>query len=401
VSVAAIYQQIGRAGRGSSKADAFILFDNCGIKDDSLSPDDCRLQTFFLKSSLCDSAEVELILAKLRKQKTGITVDTLCSKVNIEPEKIKKTLMYLECENYVRTTSLNKWEYVENLDKTKYDQYISEIEEGKSDEWSNIVFQFVAGDLSCLMHQLTSAMGDSTNYRCNQCSVCESLQLNDQQGSEPSYSFANVKQSLLKDARCHVKSSARPLTLRKDLRLDVYHKYDLKSNDFEEAKEGRVLSLWQDGGFGDILKDWTFGSASQFDEDMNSLVNWAVEMYNKWAPNPVPLWVTFVPSAGHPLIPKLFSELFAKQIRLPLKEVFTVDESSEPQKQSKMQNDFFRCQNIDGLYNINAGEITKGSPVILIDYVVASGCTISTVAALLRHEGSGPVFPLALTKKRF
>jgi ATP-dependent DNA helicase RecQ len=38
------------------------------------------------------------------------------------------------------------------------------------------------------------------------------------------------------------------------------------------------------------------------------------------------------------------------------------------------------------------------APVILVDDVIDSGWTITIIAALLRIQGSGPIFPFALAK---
>jgi ATP-dependent DNA helicase RecQ len=59
-----------------------------------------------------------------------------------------------------------------------------------------------------------------------------------------------------------------------------------------------------------------------------------------------------------------------------------------------MENSDFRCKNIDGAFAIQ--NVREGEPVLLIDDASDSGWTFSVIAALLRRENSGPVFPMAV-----
>ncbi len=62
--------------------------------------------------------------------------------------------------------------------------------------------------------------------------------------------------------------------------------------------------------------------------------------------------------------------------------------------QKVQQNRFYQCRNLDGVFAIE-GPIPEG-PVLLVDDVFDSGWTMTVTAALLRQEGSGPVWPVAL-----
>ncbi|MBZ5569725.1 MAG: hypothetical protein LAN64_18000, partial [Acidobacteriia bacterium] len=64
-------------------------------------------------------------------------------------------------------------------------------------------------------------------------------------------------------------------------------------------------------------------------------------------------------------------------------------------QQKTKQNSFQQVQNLDGVFDIDRNRI-QGSPVLLVDDMVDSRWTFTTLAAKLRQSGTGPVFPFAL-----
>jgi ATP-dependent DNA helicase RecQ len=65
-----------------------------------------------------------------------------------------------------------------------------------------------------------------------------------------------------------------------------------------------------------------------------------------------------------------------------------------------MANSWHRAHNLDGVFEIDSKPPCFTEPLILLDDVVETGWTFTVVAALLRQEGSGSVFPLALARHR-
>lgn len=125
----------------------------------------------------------------------------------------------------------------------------------------------------------------------------------------------------------------------------------------------------------------------------NRLVKAVVEMMRRrWVPDPVPCWVACVPSLSNPNLVPDFARRVASALGIPFLDVVRKVRQNRPQK--LMNNRFHQCRNLDGVFEIH-GEVPQG-PVLLIDDVVDSGWTLTIIAALLRHAGSGAVFPLAL-----
>ena len=123
------------------------------------------------------------------------------------------------------------------------------------------------------------------------------------------------------------------------------------------------------------------------------IVGAIAEMYlERWNPNPVPQWITCVPSKNHPnLVPD-----FAKKLadRLGLLFVEAIEKIGDNQPQKLQQNRFHQCKNLDGVFSIRQN-IPK-LPVLLVDDVVDSGWTLTVLVALLQSRGSGIVYPVAL-----
>jgi ATP-dependent DNA helicase RecQ len=67
--------------------------------------------------------------------------------------------------------------------------------------------------------------------------------------------------------------------------------------------------------------------------------------------------------------------------------------ATQPQKE--MNNSFQQARNLDGAFAVN-GILIKPGSVLLVDDMVDSRWTFTVLAALLRQEGAGPVFPVAL-----
>jgi ATP-dependent DNA helicase RecQ len=150
--------------------------------------------------------------------------------------------------------------------------------------------------------------------------------------------------------------------------------------------------LWGDAGWGALVK-----RGKQHDGIYdNQLVSGLVEMIiQRWKPQPSPTWVTCVPSLAHPtLVPDLAQRL-AKALKLPFHPCVHKTRPNQPQK--LMNNSYQQSQNLADAFDIRSWNDMSG-PVLLVDDMIDSGWTLTVVSALLRSNGSGPVFPVALAK---
>jgi ATP-dependent DNA helicase RecQ len=73
-----------------------------------------------------------------------------------------------------------------------------------------------------------------------------------------------------------------------------------------------------------------------------------------------------------------------------------IEKARQKKPQKSMENRAYRVRNLLGAFSVKRGILA--SPVILVDDITDSGWTMIMIAALLRVNNSGPVFPFALAK---
>jgi ATP-dependent DNA helicase RecQ len=153
-------------------------------------------------------------------------------------------------------------------------------------------------------------------------------------------------------------------------------------------KPGRVLCRWGEAGWGEIAMHGK--KDGYFDERLMAAS--AKLIKERWAPNPFPSWLTYIPSHNHPDLVSKFAEGLARELQIQCIDVVHKIKINQPQK--LMENTEWRCKNLDGVFEISSS-LPSGS-VLLIDDAYDSGWTFAIVSALLRQSGSGEVFPFAL-----
>jgi ATP-dependent DNA helicase RecQ len=154
--------------------------------------------------------------------------------------------------------------------------------------------------------------------------------------------------------------------------------------------EGRSLSVYDDGGWGSMVRSVKYGGGA-FPED---LVQAAARLVRRWSPTPAPVWVTCVPSTGHPHLVSDLARRLAETLGLPFREAVRRVRPSAPQKE--MENSAQQLRNVHGAFAVR-GEIPAG-PVLLVDDIHDSRWTLTVVGAALRQAGSGPVHPFTLAQ---
>ena len=371
-SVVHYYQQVGRAGRAVETAYG-ILF--CGKEDDDIVK-------YFIEQAFPPQHYVDSILQAL-SQSNGLSMDQLQSKVNVPRQKLKQALKYLLTEEpspvvkqdkkYFRTTVLYQ------LDQNK----IKKITEIRYAEQKAMQDYMQTGE--CLMCFLSKQLDDPNPVVCNKCSNCQKVPYFPEQ-----YSSDSATSALEFLKRCDVEIEPR----KKWIFNDAFPAYCFSGSIKQElqAQEGRCLCIWGDPVWGQLVKQGK-QQAGCFDD---KLVEAAVDLIiHRWKPSPFPEWVTCIPSKRNTSLVPDFAQRLARQLKLDFVDCIGKIKDNLPQKQ--MQNSYHQARNLDGVFDI-IEEKVHNSPVLLIDDMVDSRWTFTTTAALLRQNGSGPVWPFALAK---
>jgi ATP-dependent DNA helicase RecQ len=199
-----------------------------------------------------------------------------------------------------------------------------------------------------------------------------------------------VGAALVREAVKFLRRTSFSLELRKRWPAGGMPEYNVRGNIRAEhqANEGKVLCVWGDAGWGELVRRGKFHDGRFSDE----LVTACVKLIRQWTPNPTPKWVTCIPSRRHlELVPDFATRL---AIALNLRFHPVLKKIDDRPEQKTMANSTQQARNIDGSLEIE-GRVPSG-PVLLVDDMVDSRWTLTVAAWLLRTHGSGDVFPLAL-----
>lgn len=367
-SIVAYYQQVGRAGRAIDHAVGILMS----------GEEDAHIHEFFRRSAFPKEDWVLAILGVLENN-DGLSVLELEQAVNLRRGQIEQVLKYLSVENPAPVLkSGSKWyrtPVAYSMDKDK----IRRLTGQRELEWSE-VRDYVAQE-GCLMEFLAEALDDADPQPCGKCASCRGQPI-----ISPDFSRDGAIRAGL-----FLRHAELELECKKQVARNALPEYGLSGNIPGEfrAETGRVLSRWGDAGWGQLVADDKHSGRFR-----DELVDAVVEMLSdRWQPDPQPEWVTCIPSLKNPTLVPDFAERLADALGLPFLPVVKKVKENRPQK--VQQNRYHQCHNLDGVFAIE-GPIPSG-PVLLIDDVVDSCWTLTIAAALLRHNGSGPVWPCALT----
>jgi ATP-dependent DNA helicase RecQ len=368
-SVVHYYQQVGRAGRAVEQAYGILL---SGDEDDEIA-------NYFLQTAFPPEAHTQQVLKALNQADNGFSVPQLEQQLNLSRGQIDKVLKLLSLEFPAPVTKQNsKWYatpiiYRPNTEKIKQLLQIRRQEQAQMREYME--------SQQCLMTFLARALDDENSSSCAQCAVCLNKPL---LPSTYSISFVNA-------AIQYLRRSDRIIEPRKmwaSQALTIYG-FSGKIKDNLIAEAGRSLSLWGDAGWGELVKRGKY-ETNNFDD---ALIEGALAMIQRWLPQPMPTWVTCVPSLNRPKLVPDFAQKLANKLNLPFVPIVKKIRQNRPQKE--MCNSYQQAHNLDGAFDIDNAQIVRGA-VFLVDDIVDSGWTFTVIAALLRRAGCDRVFPLAL-----
>jgi ATP-dependent DNA helicase RecQ len=366
-SVVGYYQQVGRAGRGLEMAKCILL---SGKEDE-------RIQDFFIDAAFPKEEHVFEVIDALASS-NGLSIRDLEENVNLRHGQLEKVLKYLSVQFPSPVAKEeNKWyrtpvHYVMDHEKIEF------LTNQRRKEFAQMK-KYLVHD-KCLMSFLCEELNDSNIESCGKCANCTSMNILDK-------NFSHENGICAAEFLKHIYI---PIVPKKQFAKDAFPSYGFSSKLPEElrSEEGRVLSKWGDAGWGKIVADNKH--ADHFDD---ILVDAMVEMIKGWDISPSPTWVTSVPSLSHKTLVPDFAKRLAAKLNLPYYESIMKIKQNQPQKM--MDNRFHQCHNLDGAFEID--DIIANEPVLLVDDIVDSGWTLTLLAALLRKEGTGQVYPVALT----
>lgn len=367
-SVVAYYQQVGRAGRALEAAYGVLLS----------GQEDFQIADWFIRSAFPTRQEVAEVLAALEAEPDGLSVPELLSRVNFSKGRVEKTISLLSLEapapiakqgsKWQLTAATLKGEFWERAERLTA---LRRVEHQQMQDYVNLQFGEHMGFL------INALDGDPSTVTPPKL---------------PPLS-ATVNPELVKAAVGFLRRTSLPIAARKQWPSGGMPSYVLRGHIAPEhqAQSGKALCVWGDGGWGGLVRRGKYQD-SQFSND---LVDACVKMIREWNPQPAPTWVTCVPSLRHPDLVPNFAKRLAAALSLPFNIV--IAKADERPEQKTMANSTQQARNIDGSLVLN-GQLVPDGPVLLVDDMVDSRWTLTVSAWLLRSNGSGEVWPLALSQ---
>jgi len=365
-SAVGYYQQVGRGGRAIKSAYGILL----------KGGEDYRINEWFIKSAFPTPNEVVEILTAFEDEPDGLSTSELCGKVNLSLGRIKTTIDILSLESpapILKTDgkwqltssalSMNFWSRAKRLTDLRYKELNQMLEYVKLPFGAhmNFLIKELDGDQSTIKPQNLPALPELIDKNLQGL------------GLKFLYGFH------------------RSLEPRKKWPNEGMQAYRLKGLIKAEhrAEVGRSLCYYNDDGWGKLVQEGKYKTNNFSDQ----LVDACLEMIKKWNPKPFPTWVTCLPSLRNPTLVPDFAKKLASALKLPF--VMAITKTMERPPQKEMANSIKQARNIDGSLDVKNLPFNKG-PVFLIDDTVDSKWTFTVASWILRNNGSGQVWPLAL-----
>ena len=375
-SVVHYYQQVGRAGRAIDEAFGILLH---GAEDDDIAD-------YFFRVAFPPQADVDQILAVLRGVDGGLSVPELETRLNLRRSQLEKALKYMTVELRPPITKIgSKWNATAASHTYSIDQrHVDAILGIRRQEQAEM--QRYMEHRGCLMQFLAEALDDPDAGPCGVCAGCK---------HQPLLS-PEIDPDLANKAAVFLKRSHQPLLPRKQWPSGgalLTYGFTGKIGHDLGAMEGRVLSLWRDAGWGQLVEAGKY-ETHRFDDE---LVQACVDMVHQWGPEPAPEWVACIPSLERPDLVPEFAQRLANALGLSFRVSLRKVAANRPQKE--MENSFQQARNLDGVFAVDPASIGP-SPCLLVDDIVDSRWTMTVGTALLRQAGCAAVFPLALALNR-
>jgi len=370
-SVVAYYQQVGRAGRALDAAYGILLS----------GTEDTEITDYFIESAFPSRDEVQRILQAIKASHAGLSVPEMLARLNINGGRVKKCIQLLSLESpapIAKVKGTSKWQLTTaNVQPSFWEraQRLTDLRRVEQKQMQRYV-QLTEGHMEFLIAALD---GDPSAVR---------------KPTLPPLS-ADIDPALARNAVAFLRRTSLPIDPRKKWPTGGMAQFGVTNSanipPELQAQPGKVLCVWGDAGWGKLV------SAGKYRDGVfsNELVQACKQLLKDWGPTPFPSWVTAVPSLRHPNLVPDFARRLADALGLPFQAVLVKTDARPEQK--TMANSVQQARNIDGSLAINAARVSNG-PVLLVDDMVDSKWTITVASYLLRKQGSGPVWPIALAQ---
>jgi ATP-dependent DNA helicase RecQ len=374
-SPVAYYQQVGRAGRATERADVLLL----------PAPEDREIWHYFATASMPRQADATAVINALAASEKALSTAALETVADVRRTRLELLLKVLDVEGAVHRVS-GGW--LATGDPWVYDEpRYARVAAARSAEAESMLAYQSGG--TCRMRFLQVALDDSSAEDCGRCDVCAGAWY---PTDVPDGAAAAAGRTLRKvgvevDPRSQWPSGMSRLGVSVSGRLAPG----------ERVEPGRAVARLTDLGWGQRLRTLLAPSAVDAPAD-DRLLKACVEVLADWPWEHRPAAVVAMPSLRRPLLVDSVARHLARLGRLPFLgslELTTDQGTGEPGG-----NSAFRLAAVYERFRVPldlARQLTDlDGPVLLVDDLVDSRWTMTVAGRALRQAGAPGVLPFAL-----
>jgi ATP-dependent DNA helicase RecQ len=374
-SPVAYYQQVGRAGRATERADVLLL----------PAPEDRDIWRYFATASMPRRLDADAVLAALAESAKPMSTAALETVADVRRTRLELLLKVLDVEGAVRRVSGGwsstgaGWTYDE-------ERYLRVAAARDTEAASMLDYQRTDG---CRMRFLQEALDDPGAADCGRCDRCAGVWY------DPTVPDGAVQAATRTLRKVGVPIDPRSQWPSGMSRLGVSRSGKIGADERVEA--GRVVARLTDLGWGQRLRSLLAPGAADGPAD-DRLLAACVEVLAGWGWEQRPVAVVAVPSLSRPLLVGSVAGHLARLGRLEdlgQLALTTADAGNGPGG-----NSAFRLAAVHDRFSVPpelAGRLAAlDGPVLLVDDLVDSRWTITVAGAMLRRAGVPAVLPFAL-----
>ncbi|CAN5372665.1 RecQ family ATP-dependent DNA helicase [soil metagenome] len=381
----AYYQQVGRAGRATGRAEVVLL----------PGREDHAIWDYFASMAFPPQAEVRAAIAALDAHGT-LSTAALETHVSLRRNRLELMLKVLDVDGAVHRvkggwqSTGEPWQY----DTDRYER----VAAARQAEQQAMV-DYVRGD-GCRMAFLRHALDDpelegpdGDTWRCGRCDRCGGASA----GAAPDDREVTAARERLAVPGLEV--TTRTMWPSGMATLGVELRGRIAAD--EAASTGRAVARLDGIGWGGLLRDLfapAGGTDAQVDELPVALRQPVLDVLAAWNPMPAPAGVVVVESATRPGLVRHLAEGVARQLGVPVVGSVRPAASTAPGR-----HDVNSAQRLAGVtqrleLDLSPAAVAglPGRAVVLVDDRTDSGWTLTVAARLLRGAGASAVHPFVL-----
>ena len=388
-SPVAYYQQVGRAGRATERADVLLL----------PGSEDREIWNYFATVSMPRQDQADAVLAALSDSDRPLSTPALETIVDVRRTRLELLLKVLDVDGAVEkvrggwAATGQPWVY----DRERY----TRVAEARVRE-AELMVAYQQGE-RCRMEFLQECLDDPSAEPCGRCDRCAAAWFPTEVPTEA----VGAARERLGAVGVLVEPRGQWPTGMPRLGVEVKGKISPE----EQAGPGRALARLSDLGWGQRLRSVLDAGTSRVadpddpDQEMtpgqpvpDDVVRAVVQVLAGWGWTTRPVGVVAMPSRRRPAVVGSLAEQISQIGRLPL--LGTLGLAHGGPVGEPGGNSAFRLANVWDRLAVGselAGALQDArGPVLLVDDVVDSRWTMTVAARALRRAGAEAVLPLAL-----